>query len=278
MDKTGFSPSLDLSHSNLASEWHYSIKPKLDKLRVTNPEIKIHISDTASKGKIEDYEDTSVIVGFRTSYQNVTRARYISNYQQQLYDSGKNVALVNGIEKPFVFVTQDNYLATGFNDLPTVFKNDITPTRRTIIEYFYWSPDNPFIVLNQVHSIIRYLQFNLQEFYRLLDNMRTGKNAIHRALNLDGIINKTCYPTWDYAFQTDKFIYTFESNQFNRLLLPFINKEKFATTYYHRYFADATRINPDLLFHPVYKDRAKPIVKVYKIMSIQKFLQGTENK
>ena len=274
MDKTGFKPSFDLSHENLASEWHYTIEPKLRELAKNHPGVKIHISDTTSQGIVDDLEDTSVIVGFRTSYQNIRRMRYICNYQQNMYDNGIDVALVSGIEKPSVILTPDNMIAAVFHELPTVFKNDVTPDRHTVIEYFYWTPEYPHIVVNQAHELIRYFQQHVEEFKNLEEHLRTNKYAIHRSMSLDRAVNISCYPTWDNCFQTDKFFYTFASNQFNKLLIPFIRTEQFAKTYYYRYFNDANIIDPKLIFHPVHKNRSKVCTKYYPVMSLQKFYQG----
>lgn len=277
MDKVRFKPTMKLGHDNLASEWHFNIKGKLQDLSVFHPEIKIHISDSASQGAIEDYEDTSRIVGFRTSYQNIRRMRYISNYQQKLFDKGLNVALVSGIEKPAICITPNNFICSTISDLPTAFKNDITPTRRSIIEYFYWTPDSPYIMINQAHELIRHFQRNVNEFHEIELHLRTGKDAIDRSKNLNQQINKVCYPDWDDAFQTNKFIYTFESNQFNSLLLPFIKQEKFAKVYYHRYFADSQNIRDDLLFHPASKTIMKTVRKYFPIMSLETFYKGVVN-
>ena len=273
MDKTGFKPTANRDYENLASEWAYTIGPKLQQLAVSHPGIKIHVSDSSSQGIIDDFDDTSIIVGFRTSYQNIRRMRYICDYQQKIYDRGIDVALVTGTEKP-TLVIRNNNLCARFHDLPTVFKNDITADRHTIIEYFYWTPDYPYVVVNQTHEIIKYLQRNPLEFQRLEEHMRTGVDSINRAKNLDSAINISCYPTWKHLFQTNKFVYTFESNQFNSLLLPFIHTEKFAKVYHHRYFEDSATIDPALIFHPDFKNTGKNHNKIYPVMSLQNFYQG----
>lgn len=218
IDKVGFTYSSSVAYENLPSEWVYTIGPKLEQLAIQNPDIKIHISDAASSGVIEDYDDTSVLVGFRTSYQNIRRQRYISNYQQQLYDKGIDVALVTGTDKPALAIRGTNLVAI-FHDLPTVFKNDLTATRHTVLEYFYWTPDMPYIVVNQIHELINYFMNNVAEFRKYEHYMRTNENAIDRTKSLNNVINQTCYPTWDNSFQTNKFKYTFENNQFNNLSL-----------------------------------------------------------
>jgi hypothetical protein len=199
--------------------------------------------------------------------------RYISDYQQRLYDQGIDVALISGIEKPTLII-KDETLSAFFWDLPTVFKTDITGTRHTVIEFFYWTPDSPYMVVNQVHELLNYFRTNFDQFKRLEHQMRTNEHAIDRAKNLDGVINASCYPTWGNHFQTNKFVYTFESNQFNSLLLPFIHTEKFAKVYHHRYFNDALAIDPTLIHHPTYKDRGKNFTKTYPVISLQKFYQG----
>jgi len=59
-------------------------------------------------------------------------------------------------------------------------------------------------------------------------------------------------------------------------LLPFLNTEKFAQVFYHRYFADAALIDPKLIFHPVFKNRGRNSLKIYPVMSLTKFYQDAK--
>jgi hypothetical protein len=276
MEKTHWSPSAHTDHANLASEWYYTVEPKLRELQVQHPEIKIHLSDCTSQGRLEDNEDTSALVDFRSSYFYLSRRRYICDYQHSLLDQGIASAIVTGIEKPSLTIKNNNFYATFFDE-PIKFKTDVTADRHSIVEFFYWTPDSPYMVVNQVHEIIRYLQRNFAEFKRIEDHLRTNSKLLDRAHNLDNAINASCYPVWKKAFQTNKTQYAFEHQQFHSLLVPFLRTEKFAQVFHHRYYADAELIRPDLIFRTESEGSGKKNqVKHYPVMSLQKFYQDLQ--
>lgn len=284
MDKVNYKPNtVDINNTNLASEWAFTTEPKLRWLEKAHPEIKIHISDAGSIGEAEDSEDTWLISNFRSSYFITKRQRYIYNYTSRLYNMGKKVAVVYGVDKPTIRI-QSNHIGYVFHDLPTIWKNDVDNTRFTNVEYFYWTPDMPYIVINQTNEMIRYLQHNPTKLNKLWDLMtKKSKYAIHRKHNMDAEINEVCYPEWDNAFQTDKHIYVFESSAFHVLLKPFIGKEKFLDGYVQRYYKDTENIDPELLFEAKGKDnynklQARVVFKFYPVMSLDDFYKGMSVK
>ena len=275
MEKTNWKTSTSVDHANLASEWHLNLEPRLRELRLAHPEIKIHVSDCTSQGRLEDAEDTSSLVNFRGSYFYLARRRYIQEYQRDLSDRGVNSAVVIGLDKPNLLF-RDNNICALFWDEGTIFKTNVTADNKSVVEFFYWTPDSPYMIVNQAHEIIKFLQRNPAEFKRVESHLKDNSKPIQRSENLDYSVNAACYPTWRPGFQTNKTKYVFEDQQFHSLLVPFIRTEKFAQVYYHRYHADASLIREDLVFLNEAKTRGRPMTKYYPVMSLQRFYQGLQ--
>lgn len=275
MEKINWQASTNLDHANLASEWHLNLEPRLRELRLSHPEIKIHLSDCTSQGRVEDAEDTSVLVNFRGSFFYLARRRYIFDYQRDLADRGFNSAVVAGLDKPNVLIRNNN-LCASFWDEGTIFKTHVTADARSVIEFFYWTPDSPYMLVNQAHEIVKFLQRNPAEFRRIEGHLRENNKAIQRAENLDTTVNMSCYPTWQPGFQTNKTQFIFEQQQFHSLLVPFIRTEKFAQVYHHRYYEDSAVIPEDLIFANEAKTRGRYMTKFYPIMSLNKFYEGLQ--
>lgn len=274
MEKVNWKPSTDRSHTNLASEWYYVTEPKLKELHSQHPEIKIHLSDCTVTPPVIDLEDTCGLTDLRHSYFYSSRRQYISDYQHNLMDRGLTSAVVMGIDKPNLCVVNEN-LCARFIDEPIKFKTDIAAYQYSIVEFFYWTPDSPYIVVNQIHEILRYLQQNFDEFRRVENCLRTSEKWYEREHGLDRTINAACYPQWRPVFQTDKTLGEFQNQQFHSLLVPFVQTEKFAKVFHHNYHDDSKVIRRDLLNidnNKYYGTKSQ--FNLYPIMSLQKFYQG----
>jgi len=276
--------TLDKSPKNVYSEIEFAAIPHLKKyLKDERTLVRFIDMDTSAE---EFFNDDNLLSEFCT-LNNMgvtpvvkTAMCLTDKIWNALYESGKTVAHIHGIDKPIISIDNGEYsfqfedsMSFNFESKSLIDQYDRI-NKHQYHEYFYWTPEYPHIVVNQAHELIRYFQQHVEEFKNLEEHLRTNKYAIHRSMSLDRAVNISCYPTWDNCFQTDKFFYTFASNQFNKLLIPFIRTEQFAKTYYHRYFNDANIIDPKLIFHPVYKNRSKVCYKYYPVMSLQKFYQG----
>jgi hypothetical protein len=183
-----------------------------------------------------------------------------------------------GIDKPGLCIVNNN-LCARFVDEPIKFRTDIAAYQHSIVEFFYWTPDSPYIVVNQIHEILRYLQQNLDEFRRVENCLRTSEKWNEREHSLDRVTNAACYPLWRPVFQTNKTLGQFQDQQFHSLLVPFVQTEKFAKVFHHRYYDDSKVIRQDLL--SINTDQyygTKNQLNLYPIMSLQKFYQGAIQK
>jgi hypothetical protein len=94
---------------------------------------------------------------------NASRARLIDTVAdwKTLADQGKKIAFISGTDKPRLVQKQDGSWAFRFLDM---FDNSMTPAQQLnpapmfAQEFFFWSPDNPLIVLKQAHVLKKFLR------------------------------------------------------------------------------------------------------------------------
>jgi len=108
--------------------------------------------------------------------------------------SGKKLCLVNGLEKPRVFV-KDGFFQTGYLDnavMPNSWGGDIKDSRGINIERFYTTTDMPEINIKQCHTIINYFEKNIPNYKQKL--VYTDKFDLEEYYN---VCNDILYPdTW----------------------------------------------------------------------------------
>lgn len=223
-EKSGAKIINDIHHSNFHSEFFLNTLPKLKKISSMYPDIKIHLSDEFSKIQVEDFEDTSYIFSVPMHMHGTSRIRYIYKYMHNLaQDTNKKIGLVVGCDKPNIFINKDNQIGMLFLDNAVTHKSDVTDYSSRFVEYFYWSPDMPQLVIDQCHAIIEYLQKNYTVFKSMEESMRTLKNTFQdRTMLYNRVTISVCYPNWDNSFQTNKPPFG-RSNCFLPLLKPFEN-------------------------------------------------------
>jgi hypothetical protein len=183
----------DRRPENYLSEWELAIKPVLKYLSIHHPEIKITTTDTLPELTIEDYEDTCTITNIH-NYISIKRWRGLLTRYQTLIDNHDKVAVVLGIDKPRVHI-QKNIFCVLFSDEPCWVKSSITAGYTRNIEYFFWTPDLPEIVLEQAHTIYQYLKYNKEILASLSDGPLSNRD----------FISKLIYSEWNpNTFQATK--------------------------------------------------------------------------
>jgi hypothetical protein len=197
VDKSGYKLSLSTESWNAISEWSLVVKPELDRLSISNPEIKIHVSDACATPTIEDFEDTERVLTIPVPYSITKRYRYIDSYIKNLPYA--RVGILFGIDKciPAMQGTSYGFL---FTDAATFMKNSAT-------EYFYWTPDMPQLVVEQAHRIWDYLKINQATAINKLKSHRYSNTMWkYRRYGFDEIAKLVCYPTWDFdKHQVNKY-------------------------------------------------------------------------
>lgn len=195
LEKSHYVVSTDKSAINLPSEWYLVIKPKLDEIRITHPDIKIQVTDVCSSLMYDDnrtqMEDAALNLGYIHSYHGQKRWRYAANYARAMQDKYPKVCMVMGMEKCIPFIEGDQY-GFVFTDASLFVKSDV-------IEYFYWTADMPEIVTEQAHWVWDYLKANRPYLNTVLRYKALNPKSwyLNRAYSFDGIVKSICYPKWD---------------------------------------------------------------------------------
>jgi hypothetical protein len=132
----------DTSAYNYLSEWDYAIKPVLDELAKTNPEIKIEIVNWMDDRFLKDPHAMFDFVNHWHDIELPSLATW-SPSEAKLIAEGKTVGNIYGVDKPYVIFGEKETLMY-FSDACTAMgpPNPINPTG---VEFFYWAPDLPHL-------------------------------------------------------------------------------------------------------------------------------------
>jgi hypothetical protein len=189
---------------NYLNEWNLAIKPVLQQVAQDHPEITITVTDSLCTLTDEDQEDTCTVTQIH-NYVSIKRYRLIGSRLKQLQQQHKNVALILGIEKPEMYIKY-NVFCVYFTDTHCWYKSSCQDYQRNI-EYFYWSPTLPEIVLEQAHVVYKYLQQNPQliPWFKVNEELRdTIQQRLHSKIIRD-TTRSLLYSTWNpQLFQADK--------------------------------------------------------------------------
>lgn len=189
---------------NYLNEWNLAIKPVLDQVARTHPEIKITVTDSLKDLTIEDQEDTCTVTQIH-NYVSIKRYRLIGNRLKELQERYKNAALILGIEKPGMHIKY-NVFCVYLSDTHCWYKSSRQNYQRNI-EYFYWSPELPEIVLEQAHVMYKYVLQNPQWIPLLRVTEEPRDLYQHRLLTktIRDTTRSLLYSTWNpNLFQADK--------------------------------------------------------------------------
>lgn len=196
--------SLSTDASNLISEWELSIKPKLDQIKHSYPNIKITICDyKLSDSIIEDNDDTVTIVQ-NFSFVSIQKFRAIDKVLEQRSSQYQSVGTIYGIS-PVDLIKVDGYLAVIFADTAISSpKSDLVNNswiRNT--ELFYWTGDLPELVNKQAHIMLQYFRSNPHE-QSMLSELTLEKNLTYRQVKAGDydryrlLCKFLFYPTWNH--------------------------------------------------------------------------------
>jgi hypothetical protein len=149
----------DTSAGNAVSEWDFAIKPTLDKLKSTHPEIKITIVDFTDKLdskiiKTDNIENRIIELNmYRGSLFSIA-ARLSPKIEQETTTASKNkkIGHLFGIDKPIVNMDSAGYNMC-FQDL--MLENTLMPEAAAngSVELFYWAHDFPILPMEQAYQV-----------------------------------------------------------------------------------------------------------------------------
>jgi len=197
--------NIDTSSFNYLSEWDYAIKPVLDKISKTNPNIKIMISDWSEKLSYNSYGLDSFQKINNWNDIEIPYSLAYSKNEQILLDKGKTVCSIYGIDKPIISFKDDKWFM-NFTDLCTGIgiPSDENPEGT---EYFYWSHKLPILAFEQAYQLATYLDAHLEvrEFFNFLDSENWSEDYWKISGKIrDKIIIDVVYDNWNRNFQASK--------------------------------------------------------------------------
>ena len=242
LEQNDYKFTLDTSAWNIPSEWSAVIKPELENLAKTNPEILINVIDASADAEEEDNEDTASILSVPVTYINIKRWRKIVDRISMLERKHPRVAVIIGIDKCAIDIVNGEY---GFflSDRPT-------NVRLPQSEYFYWTPDMPEIVTEQAHAIWDYLRANpklLMEKFKMGLGTNNFTSWLDRKTSWDEIIKRANYPDWDFSkHQVNK------ASLFNHQWSPYITRfedQRFIQSFKSNWNNTFTGLDPSITFY-----------------------------
>ena len=205
-----FDPN-DTSEANFYAELEYSAVPYLNKIKnKLHPNTLIRYQDFSKPGlellKKEDWLDT-VPLCTNITLSGVFRqiAQNNDHHILNLYDTGKSIAQILGIDKPLVYFDGTDYYcyfmdtSTYHYVSPVDFNDSELSKGKYSTEFFYWTPDMPEIVVKQAQDIKRNCELNTWAKF-MASEILTRHISEYRS-----VLHSVIYPSdVTVEFQTEK--------------------------------------------------------------------------
>lgn len=231
VEKTNYQISYNTHYQNFISEWFLTVKPDLDELQITNPEIKISFLDSFSDVTTLTYLESIGFCSEPAHYSTVKRWKNIASHVNNI-TYGKNIALIMAVDKPIMYATDKHY-GFLFVDQPTNIKPDILHSDKCHMEFFYWTPDLLDIPIIQAKQMWNYLMLNKDFTKSVLARQKRGERiSWNRTGTFNEITNMICYPYWNNSrHQVNKG--SFHHGQYKLFSEKFIDYDFMKTSLQH---------------------------------------------
>jgi len=210
LDKGLYQPNTaNRDASNFVSEWDYTLKPDLAYLQQNHPDIQIITDDWLDNADPNLYnDDLFATQNHMHSAVNFLRMQSYSSVEKKFLDQGKRVAQIWGIDKPQLCRN-----VTG--DVFFFFRDDLINLAVPIkgyennIEFFYWTPDMPFLAYEMAYQMFMYFKTSPQLVpllpYAWRRVMGKEGNSFNGSSVRYHIAKLVCFPHWDFSrFQAEK--------------------------------------------------------------------------
>ena len=144
-------PNKNRSAENLISEWDFATKPFLEEIEKNHPRTKITLLDSTESFELEDFEDTCT-QHLGHNYVILKRHRAVDNHVAEISKKYPRNVIVMAVDKPCFYINNRTF-CVFFSDNLCCWKSDYTNRYNRAIEYFYWTPDLPEIIVKQAQLI-----------------------------------------------------------------------------------------------------------------------------
>ena len=197
--------SLSRSARDSQNEWFHVVKPDLAWIAKNLPQTKITIYDYTDDMLEFNVDQDWIMHAGEHINPNITNRihRYDQVNNRNIYDRFR-VGHLYGIDKPLVFHHEgqwylsflDSMLAIACSQKPVYDKHT-----HINVEYFYWSPDLPALLIKQAHMMKHYYDAHPDQKYLASFKKKTLKE---KELERD-LARTVVYPRWRReVFQTYK--------------------------------------------------------------------------
>lgn len=178
------------------NEWFHVVKPDLAWIAKHMPRTKITTYDyTQDMINFNVDQDWVYHAGEHINPNIVNRIRRYDAIQTVTVYDRYRVGHVYGIDKPLVYKKDDGWY-TGFLDGVLSVQSSVKPVEdghtHISVEYFYWSPDLPQMLIKQAHQVKK-----LYEMRPHLQHLATMKKKTPEERELERDLSREAvYPHW----------------------------------------------------------------------------------
>jgi hypothetical protein len=146
----------DITAYNYLSEWDYAIKPVLDEVAQSHPEINIKVVNWLTEDAVDRLPDLFKKVNHWHDIELPSLWTW-SPSEEKLISEGKTVGGIYGVDKPNVVFTEKQGTMVSFSDACTTMGCP-HPDNPTGVEFFYWSPEFPILALEMAYQTMLVFQ------------------------------------------------------------------------------------------------------------------------
>lgn len=197
-----YNPNLqDQTAFNYLSEWDFAIKPVLDELKISHPNIKIEIVDWF-KNRDEKTIDSAFRIVNHWHDSEVNSLAVWSSSERKLIEKGKRVGSIYGIDKPIVYFEGDNaYMTFADSSITMGTPNPINPFGT---EYFYYSPEFPLLTFEMAKVAAEFMNTKRMRKWKLTKELRNSPAYKEADQIYQKKVRHILYTTWTDRFQAFK--------------------------------------------------------------------------
>lgn len=192
---------------NTLSEWQFAAQPLLNWIKTNYPKTTVRFHDYSENMLAEqDERDESWVFNTRDWFQPGHADKY-NNFaikeHRDLADSGKNICVLIGIDKPKIARIDNNWYLY-FMDVQANSANPVIGNYTNLTsEYFFWTPDLPELVAKQAHVLKTWFDMPANQHLKHLTTYPT-RGMAHRTA-YENLIKPIIYPDYDHeTWQTSK--------------------------------------------------------------------------